>query len=305
MAISLRQFRYFIAAAEGGSVTRAAFELGVSQSALTAAIKSLEGEIGAKLFTRHGKGVKLTFEGSQFLQHARNVMAAVLDATQAARQAPTGVEGRFSLAVTYTVAGYFLAAALARFRRLFPGVSIELHEMHRIEIEERLIDGSIDIGVILISNLARDAQIDTDLLIQSRRRLWLPSNHPLLHAKTILLRHVAPEPYIMLLIDEADETAMQYWHRARLQPNIVFRTSSVEAVRSMVANGQGVAILSDMVYRPWSLEGGRIEARSLNEPVPSMDVGLVWKRAAQINRAAQAFREFCHAMYNSAGAGVD
>jgi DNA-binding transcriptional LysR family regulator len=68
---------------------------------------------GATLFTRHGKGVNLTFEGTQFLQHARNVMAAVLDATQAAR-APTDVEGRFSLAITYTVAGYFLPAVLAR-----------------------------------------------------------------------------------------------------------------------------------------------------------------------------------------------
>jgi DNA-binding transcriptional LysR family regulator len=304
MAVSLRQFRYFIAAAETGSVTRAAFELGVSQSALTGAIKTLESDIGAKLFTRHGKGVNLTFEGTQFLQHARNVMAAVLDATQAAR-APTDVEGRFSLAITYTVAGYFLAAVLARFRRLFPGVEIELHEMHRVEIEERLIDGSIDLGMILISNLTRETQIDTDLLIQSRRRLWLPSNHPLLHAGTVMLRHVAPEPYIMLRIDEADETAMRYWQRAKLQPNTVFRTSSVEAVRSMVANGQGVAILSDMVYRPWSLEGGRIEARSLDEPVPSMDVGLAWKQAAEVNRAAQAFREFCHAMYNSAGAGID
>jgi DNA-binding transcriptional LysR family regulator len=203
------------------------------------------------------------------------------------------------------VAGYFLPAVLARFRRLFAGVQVELHEMHRVEIEERLIDGSIDLGMVLISNLTREAQIDTDLLIQSRRRLWLPSNHPLLHAKAVMLRHVAPEPYIMLRIDEADETAMRYWHRARLQPNTVFRTSSVEAVRSMVANGQGVAILSDMVYRPWSLEGGRIEARSLNEPVPSMDVGLAWKRAAEVNRAAQAFREFCHAMYNFAGAGIE
>jgi DNA-binding transcriptional LysR family regulator len=127
----------------------------------------------------------------------------------------------------------------------------------------------------------------------------------LLHAKAVMLRHVAPEPCIMRRVDEADETAMRYWQRARLQPNTVYRTSSVEAVRSMVANGQGVAILSDMVYRPWSLEGGRIEARSLNVPVPTMDVGLAWKRAAEVDRAAQAFREFCHAMYNFAGAGIE
>jgi DNA-binding transcriptional LysR family regulator len=305
MAISLRQIRYFIAATESGSVTRAALELGISQSALTGSVKALERDLGARLFTRHGKGVRTTFEGAQFLQHARSVMAAVLDATQSVRQAPTGLKGKFTLAATYTVAGYFLAAPLTRFRRLFPAIQVQLREMHRLEIERRLVDGSVDLGMILISNLANKAHIDTDLMIQSRRRLWLSSNHPLLGARRVSLRDVAPEPYIMLRIDEADDTALKYWKRHKLRPKIVFRTSSVEAVRSMVANGQGVAILSDMVYRPWSLEGGRIEARSLNQAIPSMDVGLAWKRGAEINRAAQAFRDFCHATYNSAGADLD
>ena len=101
------------------------------------------------------------------------------------------------------------------------------------------------------------------MLIQSKRRLWLPVNHPLLQPKRVSLGDIAPAPYIMLTIDEADRTAMRYWETTRFRPTIVFRTSSVEAVRSMVATGAGVAILSDMVYRPWSLEGDRIEVRGV------------------------------------------
>ena len=74
-------------------------------------------------------------------------------------------------------------------------------------------------------------------------------------------------------------------------PHVIFVTSSVEAVRSMVADGLGVTILSDMVYRPWSLEGQRIEQRNLLTPIPTMDVGLAWNKSEKLGRAARAFAE--------------
>ena len=304
MSISLRQIRYFIATAEAGKVSQSATNLGVSQSAVTEAVKALERETGAKLFRRHANGMALTYEGTQFLRHARNVVAAVQEALRAPRQPRPDLRGRLSLAVTYTVAGYFLPAPLARFRRNFPGLEIELHEWDRSEIERRLVEGSIDLAVILTSNLLNAADIDTEVLIQSKRRLWLPANHPLLEAGRVTLADIAPEPYIMLLIDEAENTALRYWTQQGVRPNIVFRTSSVEAVRSMVATGAGVAVLSDMVYRPWSLEGDRIEARLIDDAVPSMDVGLAWKRGAPLNPVARAFRDFCHITYNAAGAAT-
>lgn len=164
------------------------------------------------------------------------------------------------------------------------------------------MSGGIDLGVILVSNLGDAEEIAAEVLIQSRRRLWLPANHPLLGPRQVSLTEVAKEPYIMLTIDEADRTALRYWQQAGHRPKIAFRTSSVEAVRSLVATGAGVAILSDMAYRPWSLEGDRIEARTVADAVPTMDVGLVWKRTARLNAPAQAFRDFCHVTYNAAGA---
>ena len=85
---------------------------------------------------------------------------------------------------------------------------------------------------------------------------------------------------------------MKYWSQTPYLPKISLRTSSVEAVRSLVANGQGVAILSDMVHRPWSLEGRRIETIALRDPVPSMDVGLAWRRIADFSPAMEAFRSY-------------
>ncbi|PWG67112.1 LysR family transcriptional regulator, partial [Enterobacter mori] len=76
--------------------------------------------------------------------------------------------------------------------------------------------------------------------------LWLPGNHPLCERSAVSLADVACEPFILPTVDEAEQRAMRYWEQAGQRPRVRVRTSSVEAVRSMVANGSGVAILSDL-----------------------------------------------------------
>jgi len=301
MTLSLRQVRYFIAAADTGQVSQAAIDLNVSQSAVTAAIKGLERTLETRLFDRHATGVSLTYEGHQFLQHARNIVAAVNQATRAPRSTREKTSGTIRVGVTYTVAGYFLPPHLARFTRVFPGVRVNLHEAPRGEIETALMGGDLDISVLLVSNIDNRAAVASETLIRSRRRLWLPTEHNLLAAESVSLADVAQEDYVMLTVDEASQTALRYWEKSRFRPREIFRTSSVEAVRSMVATGMGVTILSDMVYRPWSLEGQRIETRSLAGSVPTMDVGLAWKRDATMTEAAQAFYEYFSLTFNGAG----
>jgi DNA-binding transcriptional LysR family regulator len=304
MTLSLRHLRYFVAAAETGQVSRAAVELNVSQSAVTGAIRQIETRIGTRLFDRHSNGVTLTFEGSRFLQHARSIVASVNEALRVPTAAAATVTGKVRVGITFTVAGYFFPQHHARFVRSYPGVSIEMREAPRPAIEEDLIAGQLDIAVLLTSNLENQDALAHETLIRSRRRLWLPVDHAMLGMSEIRLEHVAEEPYVMLTVDEADQTADRYWRRTLYRPRVIFRTSSVEAVRSMVANRTGVTILSDMVYRPWSLEGQRVETRTLDDPVPSMDVGTVWRRNADPSPAVQAFREFLGLSFNGGGPGM-
>jgi DNA-binding transcriptional LysR family regulator len=154
---------------------------------------------------------------------------------------------------------------------------------------------------MLTSNLANTGELASETLFRSRRRLWLPSEHRLLAAPGISLHDVAREPYVMLTVDEASRTAGRYWDKYSLCPKTVFSTSSVEAVRSMVAAGMGVTILSDMVYRPWSLEGQRIEQRQIIEPIPSMDVGLTWPNDRPLSAPARVFSAYISA---TLGAGT-
>lgn len=294
MQPSLRQIRYFVAAANAGQISKAAMDINVSQSAITTAVKSLEETIGSPLFERHANGVALTYEGNLFLDHARHIIASVEEAIRLPRKIREDVKGAVRLAVSYTVAGYFIPHHLSRFCRAFPNVTINMVESDRAPIEEGLITGGYDLAVMLTSNIGNHEEISHETLLRSRRRLWVGADHRFLKQPTASLQEISREPYIMLTVDEASNTAQRYWNKTPYRPNTIFRTSSVEATRSMVANGMGVAILSDMVYRPWSLEGRRVEVMPVSEPVPTMDVGFAWSAASDLGEASKAFIEFLH-----------
>lgn len=290
--MSLKKLKYFVAAAETGQISQAAVELNVSQSAVTAAVQQLEATLGIRLFERTSSGVVLTADGHRFLLLSRNVISAMDEAMRLQHSAGRDVGGAVRVGVTYTVAGYFLPRHHARFASSYPDVTLELFEGPRDWIEASLVEGSLDIAVMLVSNLLSRDKLRSETLVQSRRRLWTPAEHPLLREDRVGLAEVAAYPYVMLTVDEADATSIRYWTKAGQSPRVLFRTSSVEAVRSMVAAGMGITILSDMVYRPWSLEGQRIETRVLAETVPSMDVGLAWRRDAALSPATRAFKDF-------------
>ncbi|MDX5361425.1 MAG: LysR substrate-binding domain-containing protein, partial [Alphaproteobacteria bacterium] len=165
-------------------------------------------------------------------------------------------------------------------------------------IEDGLVTNRFDMAVVLTSNV-NNPELSTDTLLSSQRRLWVPSGHPLLSAESVGFREISREPYIMLTVDEAAHTTLRYWNRTDYQPSVRLRTSSIEAVRSIVANGQGVTILSDMVYRPWSLEGKRIETIIPSEPVPSMNIGLAWRKGVELTPAMRLFREYFSEAYQT------
>jgi DNA-binding transcriptional LysR family regulator len=135
-------------------------------------------------------------------------------------------------------------------------------------------------------------------MIRSPRRLWTPPGHPLLDAQRVTLEDVAQEDYLLLDMDEHVQTVARYWGKYDVAPRVRMQSTSIEAVRSLVALGQGVTILSDLVYRPWSLEGNRISRRDLSVAVPTMDVGAVWRRnmllSRQVRTLLDLFRSWKH-----------
>lgn len=290
--VSLRQLRYFAAAAELGQFSQAARRLHVSQSVVTAAIGQLEAVMGVALFDRLPHGVALTAEGHRFHQHVRHILDTLQDALSEPPQLAHEVSGTVRVGASYIVLGYFLPGLLARFRRSHPGIEIDLIDMGREDIEAGVCRGGIDLGLCIVSNADPASPLSRRVLLRSRRQLWLADQHPLMSSDEVRLEDIVHHPYIMLTVDEGEVSARRYWQSAGLEPRVAFRTSSMEALRGLVGYGFGVTILSDMVYRPWSLDGRKIQARPLIDVVPPMEVGIVHHPELEWSLPAQAFHQF-------------
>lgn len=289
MAFTLRQLQYFISVAEEGTVSGAAQSLSISQSAVTDAIKELESDLGVTLFERHRRGLTITHKGHQFYRHATRILASVSDARRSFGEAEAPVGGSLQLGVTSLVAGYVLSDLLARYRRAYPHVNVTAIEDNGDYLEHLLIGGELDVAVMVISNLRDRVALQAEIFETSPYRLWLPLGHRLGGADIISVSDIVPEPLIMLTVDETEENTGKLLAAFSARPNVAFRTRSVEAVRSLVATGAGIALLPDLVYRPWSLEGDRIESRDISGALPVVQVGMVWRRGSQLTQAARDF----------------
>lgn len=289
---TLRQLHYFTAVARTGQISLAAIELHVTQSTMTAAIAELERVLGTMLFERSRSGMALTYEGHLFLQHANAVLEVADEAARHPFRDRSEVTGTLHLAASYTVLGYFLLPFVAKFQKQHPGVRILPVEQDRAHIESSISAGELELAVALTSNIPDIKRFGRLPLARSRRQLWVAANHPLADLAQVDLQDVMPFPYILPVVDEGDIAGMRYWEQADLQPATVLRTSSMEAVREMVALGLGVTILSDMVFRPWSLDGRRIRTVLLKNAIPAMEVGLIWLKGKPLSPVAEAFRKY-------------
>ncbi|MCE5973070.1 LysR family transcriptional regulator [Sinirhodobacter sp. WL0062] len=289
MAFTLKQLRYFVAVTEAGTVSGAAHALAISQSAVTEAIRELEADLGVTLFERHPRGLDITQKGHQFLRHATGILSNVSDARHALSTEAEDITGTLHIGVTSLVAGYVLSDILARFRRANPKVQVNAVEDSGDYLEHLLVGGELDVAVMVTSNMRDRMALQTEIIDVSPYQLWLPNGHDLSTRTSVSIGDLIDEPMIMLRVDEIEEATRKLLSAFGARPRVAFRTRSVEAVRSLVATGAGIALLPEMVYRRWSLEGDRIVSRDVSGSLPVVQVGVVWRKGAPLSRAAREF----------------
>ena len=113
------------------------------------------------------------------------------------------------------------------------------------------------------------------------RDVWMAADHPLAAQPEVSLAECAEHDHVVLQADRIEVLMRQVWARHQLKTRAVLKTSSLEAVRSLVGVGAGLAVLPDFLYRPWTLDAEHVEVRTLRDAVPTVDVGLVWRRGSQ------------------------
>lgn len=305
MQISLKQIQYFLAAAETGQFSAAAAKVHVTQTAITASMKELESALGVALFHRqHASGVSLTIDGQKFLHHAYNIAAAVNSAVHDPGLIRQNVTGTVRLGATHSMLGNYVVPAIARFVRAYPQVDLQVVELERPALEQALLGGEVDIGFAWLANLEAPQAFATLPLTRSRRQLWLCANHPLLQKRSIAMADIHQLPYVLYNQDETPRNTLLFWRHAGLTPNIRYRVTSMEALRSLVAQGLAVTILSDVTYRPFSSEGLRIETRPLLDAMPAIEIGLAWDASRELAAPVEALRSFMQLTFGGPGSGV-
>ena len=219
----------------------------------------------------------------------RGWLRGVANARRAFEDEEIEEKGSLQLGVTSLVAGYVMSDILARFRRAHPKVDVTAIEDDGSYLEHLLIGGELDVAVMLVSNLRNRYALQAENLASSPYKLWLPMGHPLSVKERIAASDLSSEPLIMLSIDEIEEPTEKLLDSLGARPRIAFKTRSVEAVRSLVATGAGLAVLPDLIYRPWSLEGDRIDHRDVSASLPVIQVGIVWRMGSTLSRTAKNF----------------
>jgi len=287
--MELHQLRYFCAVAETGSFSRAAEQSHVAQPSLSQQIIKLEEELGARLFDRLGRSVRLTELGKIFLPRARAVLRELEAAKGDVVERKDFVGGPVTVGVIPTVGPYFLPRVLTSFSRKFPQVRFTVVEEITPVLLDRLRAGAIDVAILALP--IRGHEFETKPLLTERLFAALPKNHRLAKRTALSLRDLRSEPFLLLRDGHCfRDTAVAACDRARLHPQVIFESGQFSSLLSMVGAGMGVSIVPEMAVERKS------QCRYVHIAVEqaTRTIGTVVRRGRSLTRAHQAFLSHLH-----------
>jgi len=243
MAFTLKQLRYFVAAAENGSLTAAAEKLRIAQPSLSAAIGQLEEHFGLQLFLRYrARGLSLTPSGRDFLADARRLVDHAEEIELGARNLGESLEGVLQVGCFTTLAPVFLPRLLNGFAIDTPSTTVEFREAPLDVLQEDLLAGTCEIALTYDLDLSN--RLDKVLLTEVPPYVLLAADHPLAKRRRLDLRVLSQEPMVLLDLPHSREYFRSIFLAAGVEPNVRHRTRNVEMLRGLVANGDCFSLLS-------------------------------------------------------------
>ncbi|GIH14923.1 LysR family transcriptional regulator [Rugosimonospora africana] len=242
--MELQQMRYVVAVAETNSFTRAAERCLVVQSALSHQIARLERELGARLFERTSRRVRMTPAGEAFLPAARQCLEAADRAAAETAAALGEVRGRLAVGVISTVAAVDIPDALREFRRQYPHVRISLRVGPSEDLIDRVKHGAIDVAFLGLPTTTRPDGVAAHELARDRLVAVVAPAHPLADQPTVTLRGLCSEVFVDLPAGTAGrEESDQAFSAAGLDREVAFEVTTADFTARLVRSGLAVALL--------------------------------------------------------------
>jgi len=290
--MTFTQLEIFTLVAELRGFSAAAMQLGISQSAVSHALKALEKEMGVDLIVRHQASAELTEVGRQLLLRAREILGL----SEAMRQEAADVLGQRQGTLRIGSFGAtsslnLLPAITAQFRQRYPGIELRIDEGADHEVVQWIRERRVDVGFLVLP----DERFDTVPLVQDQMMALLPRSHALAGAASVTLAQLCADPFIM---SEAGCAALiePLFANARLKPDVPYHISQMITIFDMVSRGTGVSIVAEMALpQRLASQYPELVALPLNPPV-LRKVGLAVRDRRQNTPATEAFLELARQM---------
>jgi LysR family hydrogen peroxide-inducible transcriptional activator len=243
--MEFQQLRYVSAIAETGSFSRAAERCQVAQPSLSQQVLKLENDLGAKLFDRLGRSVRLTEAGRAFLPHARSILAQAETARSSVAENCADVRGSVAVGAIPTIAPYVMPRYTTTFAKRYPEAKLRIVEATTPILVESLRDFSVDVAILALPLRHKDLELlplRTEPLFAA-----LPRNHPRAAAESLALKDIRGESFVMLRDGHCfRDLSIATCARARVTPRIAFESDQFSSLFGMVAAGVGISLVPEM-----------------------------------------------------------
>jgi len=286
--MTLEQLRIFVAVAERLHMTRAARDLNLTQSAVSAAVTALETRHGTRLFDRVGRGLTLNSAGEAFLPEARAVLARANDAQMLLEDLGGLMRGRLRLWASQTIGAYWLPQRMSAFKKQYPGIALELRIGNTHNVIEAVLNSEAEIG--LIEGEEEAARIERIAVGSDRLIVVAGPDHPL-SGRTGILSATDIKSLDWALRETGSGTRSEF--EAHLPSGITptdlrveLTLPSNEAILTAVGAGQMVTAISELAARPL-IEAGRLVQLPLE--LPERPFYRLRHHERGMSRAAEAF----------------
>ncbi|WP_284084341.1 LysR family transcriptional regulator [Acinetobacter nosocomialis] len=293
--MTFTQLEIFALIAELKSFTATAEKLGISQSAVSHALKSLEQQWGINLISRTQSDIELTTTGQQLLTHVKELLS-ISDTLEKEVAAIHGLnEGTLrigSFGASSSI--YLLPEILETFRQRYPKIEIYIDEGEDKEVAQWLLERRIEVGFLIMP----DERFDTFPLIEDRFVALIPSGYPLAQQLYIDPAQLENCPFIMTMASSRHQVEL-ILKNFNVKPDIKFYVSQILSIVSMVHNQLGISIVSDMVITKELLSLYPNVIKRPFKPNLKRSIGLAVKNKKHISPAVKAFIEVAQEVWSN------
>lgn len=298
--MDFKQLQQFMVLAQTLHFANAAKRCHMTASALTRSMQRLEQELGVSLFWRNARQVQLTVQGQQFMVFAEQALEQYLHIKQSLNAQQATIQGSLSLFSSVTASYSLLSPLLKEYRRLYPKVDVRVHTGDQAEAIRRIIEGSEDVAIAAKQEVMPKS-VDFYGLVQSPLVLVVAKG--VVHFSDSLERFelqaesaLASVPLILAEQGLTREALIDFCQKHQVKPHIYAEISGHEAILSMVALGEGVGLLPEIVIEHSPLRS-KIRRLRYGVNLPSFDIGICTRSQNRQNAAVEAFWQLAQTQY--------